>query len=188
MFTTKQTSDIRSSSSVDTLFVFTTSTAISEALFAVLALIRFFARVNAQVTLKIARLYELLFAVGASEGLLMEMNALVPGQIAIEAERSSAVGTLVRLDLCVRPHVNVQIGLQIKAFFAATALVPLFLIMHRTHVIVSVARLGEFFVAVRTLEHMTVAVTALVVRRKQLCRRERQRLRTFGAWKSAFDA
>ena len=113
-------------------------------------------------------MYELLFAVGASVGLLIEMNALVLGQTAIVTERSRAVGTLVRLDLCVCPHVSVQIGLPIKAFFAATALVSLFLVVHRTHVAVSVFHQGEFLVAVRTLEHLTVAVEELVVRREQL--------------------
>ena len=140
MFATKQTSDIRSSSSVDISFVSAISTAMSEALFTVSALVRSFARVNAQVTLKIASLCELFFAVGASVGLFIAMNALVLGQTIISPKRSSAVGTLVRLGLCVCPHVNVQIALPKKAFFAATALVSLFLVVHRTHMTTSVAR------------------------------------------------
>ena len=156
---------------MDISFVFATVTALSEALFTVPTLIRSFARVNAQVTLKVARLYELLFAVGASVGLLIEMNALVLDQIALVTERSSAMGTLVWLVLCVRPLVSVQIGLPKIAFLAAVALVSLFLVVHRTHVTTSAAHFGEFLVAVRTLEDMTVAVVALDVRHEQLRRR-----------------
>ena len=140
----------------------------SEALFTVSTLVRSFARVNAQVTLKIASLCELFFAVGASVGLFIAMNALVLGQTIISPKRSSAVGTLVRLGLCVCPHVSVQMVLPKKAFFAPTALVSLLLIVHGTHVSFSAALLGEFLVAVRTLEHLTITMEALVVRREQL--------------------
>ncbi len=60
--------------------------------------------------------------------------------------------------------------------------------MHYTYMLVSIAHLGEFLVAVRTLEHVMVAVAALVVHREQLSRRKRHVLRAFAAWESTFDA